>query len=156
MQMDAAFVLHVGDDEPRCMRQWSEFGLKNKIPLLGGEVLMDQSLLRTMQPAEADGIISAGHYAEGRPSKATQAFVDLYVKEYDQLPSYFAASMYAAAGWIAAAIEKNNGNVEDAKKLIDAVKSISLEDSAFGPLKLDEYNNPIFNVYIRKVERRPD
>jgi branched-chain amino acid transport system substrate-binding protein len=156
IQADAAFVLEVGADGPRYMRQWNEFGLKNKLPLLAGEVLMDQSLLRSMQPAEAEGIISAGHYAEGRPAKPTQDFVDLYLKEYNQLPSYFAAALYTAAGWIAAAAEKTNGNVEDSKKLVEAVKGISLDDSAFGPMKLDEYNNPIFNVYIRKVEQRPD
>ena len=152
---DAVFALAVGADSPRLIRQYNEFGLKGKLPLIGGEVTLDQSLLRGMGP-EAEGLISAGHFAEGRPNKGTQEFVDLYLKEYNQLPSYYATGLYTAAGWIVAAVEKAGGNVEDSKKLIDAVKSISLDDSALGPIKLDQYNNPIQNIYIRKVERRPD
>jgi branched-chain amino acid transport system substrate-binding protein len=101
-------------------------------------------------------LISAGHFAEGRPAKATQDFAELYLKEYNQLPSYYASGMYAGAGWIVAAAAKVNGNVEDSKRFIEAIKSISLEDSALGPIKLDQYNNPIQNIYIRRVERRPD
>src|SRR5205085_329485 len=56
-QADALFALEVGADGPRFMRQYSEFGLKGKLPLLAGEVLTDQSLMRGMQPAEADGVI---------------------------------------------------------------------------------------------------
>ena len=154
-QADAVFALQVGADSPRFVKAYSDFGLKNKLPMIGGEVTLDQSLLRGMGP-EAEGFISVGHYVEGREAKPTQEFVDLYLKEYNQLPSYFSASMYTAAGWISQAIEKNNGNVEDAKRLIETIKGISLEDSIFGPMKLDEYNNPIFNVYIRKVEKRAD
>ncbi len=152
---DAVFALQVGADSPRFVRQWNEFGLKGKVPLLGGEVLLDQSLLRQMGP-EAEGLISAGHFAEGRPAKATQDYVDLYLKEYNQLPSYYASALYAAAGWIAKAIQQNGGNVEDPKKLLDAVRGLSLDDSALGPMKLDEYGNPISNAYVRRAERRPD
>jgi len=152
---DAVFALQVGADSPRFVRQWNEFGLKAKFPLLGGEVLLDQSLLRSMGP-EAEGLISAGHFAEGRQAKATQEYVDLYLKEYNQLPSYYASALYAAAGWIAKAIQQSGGNVEDPKKLLEAVKSQSLDDSALGPMKLDDYGNPISNTYIRRVERRPD
>jgi branched-chain amino acid transport system substrate-binding protein len=151
--VDAVFALSVGADSPRFVRQYNEFGLKGKLPMLGGEVLFDQSLVRGMGP-EAEGFISAGHFAEGRPDKATQDFAELYLKEYNQLPSYYASGMYAAAGWIVAAAEKVNGNVEDSKRFIEAVKGISLDDSALGPIKLDQYNNPIQNIYVRKVERK--
>ncbi len=152
---EAVFALQVGADAPRFMKQWGEFGFKGKFPLLGGEVLMDQSLLRNMGP-EAEGVISAGHWAEGRNDKATQDYVEAYLKAYNQLPSYYAASMYAAADWLKQAIEKVDGNVDDPKKFLEAVKSISLSNSPNGPIKLDSYGNPIYNVYIRKVEKRPD
>jgi branched-chain amino acid transport system substrate-binding protein len=155
-QADAVLALQVGADAPRFMRQYNEFGLKGKLPLLGGGVLMDQSLLRGMQPVEAEGVISAHHFAEGRPEKATQEFVDLYLQEYNQLPSYFAGAMYVAADWIVEAAEKVGGNVEDANRFVEAVKGVTIEESPFGPMKLDQYNNPIHNVYIRRVERRPD
>ena len=152
---DAVFALGVGADSPRFVRQYNEFGLRGKLPLLGGEVLLDQSLLRGMGP-EAEGLISAGHFAEGRSARGTQEYVELYLKEYNQLPSYYASGLYTAAEWIVAAADRVGGNVEDSKKFIEAVKGISLDDSALGPIQLDEYNNSIQNIYIRRVERRPD
>jgi branched-chain amino acid transport system substrate-binding protein len=153
---DAVFVLAVGADAIRFNKQWSEFGYKGKIPFLGGEVSLDQSLQRGMDPAQAEGLISVGHFAEGRTDKVTQDFVDLYLKEYNQIPSYYSAGTYTAADWIAKAIEKNGGKAEDSKGLLDAVRNVTLEDSVIGPQKLDQYGNPIQNIYVRRVERRPD
>lgn len=151
---DAVFSQQVGADSIRLVKQWSDFGLKGKIPLLGGEVLVDQSLLRNMGP-EAEGVVSVGHWAEGRPSKATQDFTDVYLKEYNQLPSYYAAATYSAAQWIAQGIEQVNGNTGDRKAFLDAVRGVQIE-TPLGSMKLDSYGNPIQNIYVRTVERRPD
>ncbi|MCC7104242.1 MAG: ABC transporter substrate-binding protein [Chloroflexi bacterium] len=151
---DGVFALAVGADSIRFVKQWNEFGYKGKIPLLGGEVLLDQSLLRGMGP-EAEGLISAGHFAEGRTDKGTADFAEAYLKEYNQLPSYYAASGYTAALWIVQALEKTNGDTET-KKFLEAVRGVTLDDSPMGPMKLDKYDNPIENAYVRKVEKRPD
>jgi branched-chain amino acid transport system substrate-binding protein len=155
MNPDAVFVLSVGADSIRFVKQWNEFGYKGKINLIGGETLTDQSLLRGMGP-EAEGIVSIGHYAEGRQDKATQDFVQAYMKEYQQLPSYYAAGTYGATDWIVKALQKQNGQAEDGKKLLENVRAYGLDNSPFGPMKLDKYDNPIFNVYIRKVEKGPE
>ena len=151
---DAVFAIQVGADAVRFVKQWNDFGYKDRIPLIGGEVLLDQSLLRTMGP-EAEGLISAGHWSEGRPEKETQDFVEAYLKEYNQLPSYYAAALYGAALWMTKAAEKVNGNTGDKKAFLDAVRSTEV-DAPSGHLKLDSYGNPIQNIYVRKVERRPD
>ena len=151
---DAVFALEVGADSVRFVKQWNDFGLKGKVPLIGGEVLLDQSLLRSMGP-EAEGLISAGHWAEGRQAKETQDFVDAYLKEYNQLPSYYAAAVYSAAEWVSTGAEKVNGNVADHTAFLDAVRSTEI-DAPLGHLKLDSYGNPIMNIYVRRVERRPD
>ena len=152
---DAVFALQVGADAPRFMKQWGDFGFKTKFPLLGGEVLTDASLLRSMG-SEAEGVISEGHWAEGRDDKSTQDFVKTYMEAYNQLPSYYAGAMYSAAEWIAKSGEQVGGKLEDSKAFLDAVKKLTLPNSVLGPLKLDEYGNPVYNIYIRKVEKRPD
>jgi branched-chain amino acid transport system substrate-binding protein len=143
-----------GADAIRFVKQWSEFGLKDRIPLLGSEVSFEQGVLRGMGP-EAEGLISVGHWAEGRPDKATQDMVDAYLKEYNQLPSYFVPALYTAAQWIRTAVEKVNGDTSNRKAFLDAVRTIEI-DSPMGRLKLDSYGNPNQNIYIRRVERRPD
>jgi branched-chain amino acid transport system substrate-binding protein len=151
---DVVFASQVGAETIRFVKGWSDFGYKDKIPLIGNEVLFDQSFLRSMGP-EAEGLVSAGHWADGRPAKETQDFVDTYMKEYNQFPSYYAAAVYSAALWIAKAIEKANGNTADHKAFLDAVRGTEV-DAPLGHLKLDAYGNPLQNVYIRRVERRPD
>ncbi|MQA87544.1 MAG: ABC transporter substrate-binding protein [Streptosporangiales bacterium] len=152
---DAVFVLTVGAESPRFVKAWSDFGLKNKIPLLGGETTLDQSLLRGMG-GEATGLTSIGHFVEGRDSPATQRFVEAYQKEYGKLPSYYAAAMYTAAQWITQAIKEVGGDVSNTDAFLKAIRGVQLEDSALGPIRLDEYDNPVQNVYLRKVEKRDD
>lgn len=152
---NAVFATEVGSDSPQFVKAWSSFGYMNKIPLFGDETLTDQSLLRSMGP-EAAGLITVGHFAEGRNDPATQTFVTAYDKAYKQLPSYYAAALYTAAQWLSQAIQAVGCNISNQNAFLQAVRAVKLSDSAFGPMSLDSYGNPIENVYIRKVERRPD
>lgn len=156
LKPDAVFAIQVGAAATRLLQAWSQFGLKGKIPLLAGETIVDQSNIRALAPDIVEGIISAGHYAEGREAAATQEFVKAYMEAYGDIPSYYAAALYVAAQWLTEALEAAKGNVEDRQAFLEAVRKVELKDSPFGPEKLDAYGNPILNVYIRRVERRPD
>jgi branched-chain amino acid transport system substrate-binding protein len=152
---DAVFVLTVGAESVRFVEAYSQFGLKGEIPLLGAETTLDQSLLRNMGD-EAVGLTSTGHYAEGRDTPATQDFVQAYQDEYGQLPSYYSAAMFTAARWIAQAVEQQDGDISDTDAFLEAVRQVKFEDTPMGPMELDEFDNPIENVYIREVQRRDD
>lgn len=151
---DAVFALQVGGDSVRFVESWSSFGLKDTIPLLGGETLLDQSLLRNMGP-EAEGLISTGKYSEGRDAAATQDFVEAFDEAYDLIPSYYASVSYIAAQWTAQALEEVGGDIADTEAFLDAVRGLEF-DSPGGPVSLDEYDNPIQNVYVREVQVRDD
>ena len=76
-----------------------------------------------------------------------------YQAEYGgRTPSYYAEAMYTAALWLDRALAKS-GKPKDPLTLIAAVKQVDLTDAPRGALKLDNYNNPIETVYIRKVVR---
>ncbi len=152
---DVVFVEETGADCGRFIKAWNDFGLNGKIVLLGNETLVDQSLLRGMGP-EAEGVISVGKYAEGLDAPDTQNFVTAYDKAYKLLPSYYSVNMYVAAQAIAAAIEKAGGNVSDHAAFVKTVQSVELTNTPLGPVKMDSYGNPILNVYLRKVAKRPD
>lgn len=149
---DAAFVLTVGADSGRFVKQWEDFGLKDKLPLIGGETTLEQSLLRAMGD-EAVGLQSFGHYAEGREDEVTQEFVDEYVKAYDQLPGYYSASTYTAAQWFAEALEAEDGDMSDVPAFLETLKGIQLDNSAFGPMQLDEHGGTIATMYLREVAK---
>jgi branched-chain amino acid transport system substrate-binding protein len=152
---DAVFATEVTADAPRFIKAWSDFGYKNKIPLFTAENTTDQSQLRSMG-SEAEGIISAGHFAEGRNDPVTQSFVQAFDKAYGKLPSYYAAALYTAAQWLSQGMEAVGCNISNQSAFLQSVRGIKLADSAFGPMSLDSYGNPIENIYIRKVVRRSD
>lgn len=151
------FVLQVGAAAVRFHQAWSDFGLEGEIPLYMGEVPADQSILRGIEPPEiAVGQISVGHYAEGRDAPATQDFVNAFDEAYGKLPSYYAVSCYTAALWVAESLEAVDGNVADREAFLQAVRDLTLDDSPVGPIRLDDFGNPIQNMYIREVQLRDD
>jgi branched-chain amino acid transport system substrate-binding protein len=48
-----------------------------------------------------------------------------------------------------------NGNVEDRELLLKTVRNTELKNSPLGKtVRLDFYGNPIYDLYIRRVEKR--
>jgi branched-chain amino acid transport system substrate-binding protein len=147
---DAVFMITVGADSGRVIKQWEDFGLKGKIQLIAGETTLEQSLLRAMGD-EALGLDSFGHYAEGRDSPATQDFVAAYEKEYGDIPSYYSCATYTAAQWFAKGAEEADGALGDTTAFLQTLKGVELEDSCLGPMSLDEHGGTVLTVYRRKV-----
>ena len=149
-QVDAVFLLTVGADSGRVIKQWEDFGLKGRVPLIAGETTLEQSLLRAMGD-EAVGLQSFGHYAEGRQEPGTTEFVDAYQQEYDDIPSYYACAMYTSAQWFATALEEAEGDMTDVNAFMDELRSVELEESCFGPMRLGEDGGTIATMYLREV-----
>lgn len=156
LQVDAVFGMETGADATRLIQQYAAFGLKGKTPLLGAMNATDQSVIRTIGD-ECEGIVSSAHFAEGSDNPKTKKFVDDYAAKYKRVPSLYGFSMYSGAMWVSQAIEKLDGKVEARDAFLDAVSKTELTDSPLGTtVKLDAYGNPIYDVYIRKVMKRPD
>lgn len=153
---DAVFAMEIGADATRFIQQWTNFGLKGRVPLAGALNFTDQSVIRTLG-AECEGIFSSAHFCEGGDAAQTKKFVADYAKRFQKLPSFFGFSMYAGAMWIDAGLKKVNGRVESREDFLSAVRDTVLSDSPLGrPVRLDSFGNPIYDVYIREVRRRDD
>lgn len=153
---DAVFAMETGADATRLIQQWSNFGMKGKIRLLGAQNATDQSVIRTLG-AEAEGIITSAHFAEGNDAPATVKFVAEYQAAFKKLPSIYGFSHYSAAMWLAEAIKTIGGNVEDRPRFLEAVRKTALNGSPLGrQVRLDDYGNPVYDVFIRDVVKRPD
>lgn len=157
LKPDVVFAVETGSDAARLLQQWSTFGFKSRIPLVTSQNTTDQSIIRNLTPTEVEGIVSVAHFAEGRDDPSTKAFVASYEKAYGKLPAIFAAEGFSAAEWIADAMKKINGKVEDSKLFLATLRTEVVPDTPLGKnLKLDAYGNPIYDIYIRKVTRRAD
>jgi branched-chain amino acid transport system substrate-binding protein len=156
LNVDAIFAMETGADSTRLVQQYASFGLKGQIPLLGAQNAADQSVIRTMG-SECEGLVTAAHFAEGADHPATQAFVKAYSEKFSKLPSLYAFSHYVGAMWVAKAIDKIGGKVEERDAFLDTVLKTDLPESPLGrPVRFDEYGNPIYDVFIRKVVKNKD
>ena len=156
MKIDAVFAMETGADATRFIQQFASFGLKGKIPVLGAMNATDQSVIRTLGD-ECEGIVSPAHFAEGSTVPVTKKFVDDYTAKYQKIPSLYGFSMFSGAMWVSEAIKAMGGKIPSKEALVDAVLKTDLAGSPLGTtVKLDAYGNPIYDVYIRKVMKRPD
>lgn len=156
MDLDAVFAMELGADAARFMKQYSDFGLKGALPLLGAQNFTDQSVIRTLGE-ECEGIISSAHFAEGSDNPETRKFVDNYSAKYGKMPSLYGFSHYSGALWVGQVIEALGGDISNRDAFIDAVLGSELTNSPLGrPVKFDDFGNPVYDVYIRKVEKNAD
>ena len=149
---DAVFAVFSGRLTLQFVKQYQEFGLKDKIPLIGGGTVTDEHALPSMGD-EAIGIITPLHYSEVLDNAANKKFVEGFRRKAQKAASYYSEGTYTGARWIVEAIKSINGDVENREKLLAALKQVELKDVPRGPMKLDSYGNPIQNIYIRKVEK---
>lgn len=150
--VDAVYALFLGRAALQFMKQYEEFGLKKRTLLIGQGTTTDEHVLPFMGD-EAIGVITPLHYSAALDTPANRRFAAAYRARYNKVPSYYSESMYTGAKWFVGAIELVEGNVEDSEALLEALRTVKPVDLPRGPVELDEYGNPIENVYIRRVER---
>jgi branched-chain amino acid transport system substrate-binding protein len=150
--VDAVYALLLGRTALQFMRQYQEFGLKGRVPLIGGGTTTDEHVLPFMGD-EAIGAITALHYSAALDTPANRVFAETYRTRFKKVPSYYSESMYTGGKWLVAAIEAIDGRVEDRQALVNALRQVKPVGLPRGPVELDDYGNPVENVYIRRVER---
>jgi branched-chain amino acid transport system substrate-binding protein len=149
---DAVLALFTGRLALQFLKQYQEAGLKDKLPLLGGGTITDETVLPQMGD-EAIGVITALHYSQALDNPTNQKFNKAFEASAGKIASYYSEATYTNARWIVEAIKAVNGKVEDRDAFLAALRRVDLKESARGPLKVDDFGNPIQNIYIRKVER---
>ncbi|WP_236599129.1 ABC transporter substrate-binding protein [Ramlibacter monticola] len=152
-KVDAVFAAFAGSNGVKFLKQYNEYGLKGKIPVLGAMTTVDEGVLKMMGD-EALNIVSSGWYSAGVQNASNRHFVDAMRKEYKDDPGYYSIGAYGAALMLEEAAKAVKGKVEDRQALMDALRKVELTNDPRGTLKLDALGNPVMDVYIRKVERK--
>ncbi|MBS7706627.1 ABC transporter substrate-binding protein [Chelatococcus asaccharovorans] len=150
---DAVFAAFAGANGLRFLRQYAEYGLKQKIPIIGAMTTVDEGVLHSMGD-EALGIVSAGWYSAALPGDANRRFVTELRKETGVDPGFYSAGAYSAGLALENALQNIDGKVEDKQAFMAALRKVEIADDPRGPWRLDSYGNPIQNIYIRKTERK--
>lgn len=149
---DAIFLGTAGSNGFRFLRQFIEYGLKDKMAVIGGMTALDESVLRNMGD-EALGILTTSWYSAELDNPSNRIFAPAFRKEYKYDPGYYAASTYVCAEVLEAALKSINGKLDDKKALMDALHGIKV-DTARGPVAFDDHGDVVGDCYIRKVTRK--
>jgi branched-chain amino acid transport system substrate-binding protein len=150
-EVDAMFVFLFGSDAIRLIKQYREYGLKEKIPLLGKDIT-DEMILNQIGD-NAVGIITAQCYSTALDTPANKAFMLAYKKAYGREPTFYAENGYTGAKVIIEALRAVKGNVEDKTGFLKALREVKLDETPRGPIRFDTYQNVVCATYIRKVEK---
>jgi branched-chain amino acid transport system substrate-binding protein len=150
---EAIYIWIPGGAQPAAVgKALSEQGIDpTKTPILGQDVLTDESALKSMGDIGI-GIVTAAHYDYNHDSALNKQFVAAYNGEYQRNPDIFSIGGYDGMHLIYEALKKTAGKA-DGDALIGAAKGMRWE-SPRGPIAIDpETRDIILTVYIRKVEK---
>ncbi len=150
--VDAVLYNGAGTDMVAFYKQFRDFGLLDKYVLLGASNAYEPITLQELGDS-AIGSISAIQYAETLKTPAFLKFRNAYEKRWNEIPPTSAEHGYVGARMVLNAIAAVGGKIEDRDAFIKALRATKMPDAPRGPFYLDEYGNPVQNIYIRKVQR---
>ena len=147
---DVVMVFFAGADALRFVKQYADYGLKSRVPLVGKGFLVDDKIL-PKQGSAAEGVVTESHWCLLLDTPENKAFKEAYKKKYGHPPTLYSEQGYLTAKLIAEALNKTKGKV-DGQEFVKVMRSIELK-APRGLVKFDEYGAPIQNSYIREVKK---
>ncbi len=150
--LDGLFIGFAGSNGYRWVHQLTEYGLRDKVKMVGGMTAVDEALFKAMGD-EALGLISTSWYSAALDNPTNKKFVEEMNKEYKVDPGFYAAATNTEGSVLEAAVKAVGGKVEDKTAFMKALRATDIKDTVRGPVKFDDLGNVVANVYIRKVEK---
>ena len=154
---DVLFTFETGVDGLRFLEQYRTVAGSSGGPLfidLFGAIVAGPNLAELKD--KALGVTANSPFSEAYDDPGTQAFVKAWKAKYPgRLLSADAASGYAGAQVLEAALKKVNGNVEDQQPFLQALYATNV-DTARGPIKLDKYHDVVQDIKFYGIEKQGD
>ena len=150
--VDGIFLGFAGSNGFRFVRQFNEYGLRNKMTIVGGMTALDEAVLRNMGD-EALGIQTVCWYSAELDNPINAKFAPAFRKQFNYDPGYYASGTYVSGAILEAAVKAIGGKVNDRDALMAALKKTNIA-TARGNVKFDEFGNVVGDVYIRQVARK--
>ena len=138
-----------GADAVRFIQQYSEFGLKEKMPLTGFTIINSQTI--SALGKHANGIISGVTYVDTVDNPESKKFAADYQAKYKTAPDLFADYGYVGAKALGEAFKAIDGDVSNKDKLAEAMSKLQF-NAPRGSFRMDPAtHNPIQDIYIVQV-----
>ena len=145
---DVVYTFFAGGGAVKFVKDYAAAGLKKSIPLYGAGFLTDGTL--EAQGADADGLLTTLHYADGLATPRDTAFRTAYAKTYKLQPDVYAVQGYDAAQILGIGLNAVKGDLTRKAEFAAAVEKARI-DSPRGPFTLGKSHNPVQDFYLRQV-----
>ncbi len=153
--VDVLGVQVVGTDGVRFVKQFDEYGLKGKIPLLDAAVGFSELSLLPAVGESAVGAHNTQAYVYTIDTPKNRRFVQAFHAKYGRDPGAPAESTYAALAALDLALKATGGNIEDAPRLVEALRKVDFE-APRGRIRFDQFQNVISDIHIARIEKTGD
>ena len=150
---DGVVAFGAGTDVIHLVKQYSEYGLKQKIPLFS-LAMITSNLVPEIGDA-AVGVVDCYNYKAllNLETKEHKEFIKAFKDKYGKLAIVNAEQAYVGAQLIVKSLELIGGKIEDTDAFIKAMETVDIV-APRGPFKLDKYHNPVQNVYISTIKKK--
>jgi branched-chain amino acid transport system substrate-binding protein len=145
---DAVYTFFAGGGAVKFVKDYAAAGLKDKIPLYGAGFLTDGTL--EAQGADAQGLLTTLHYADGLDVPKDKSFRAAYAKAYGAQPDVYAVQGYDAAQMLAIGLNAAKGDVSKKAEIAKAIVAAKI-DSPRGAFTIGPNHNPVQDMYLRQV-----
>jgi branched-chain amino acid transport system substrate-binding protein len=151
---DAVFFFLPGGMGINFLKQYSQAGLNQTIPVFGPAFSFDERLLKAVGPA-ALGVKNGSQWTHDLDNPANKQFVEAFRQVYGRTPTLYASQGYDAARLIASALKNVAGDVSKLDALREALRKADF-DSVRGKFSFTTNQHPIQDLYIREVVEDAD
>ena len=152
--VDAVWFQYMGVEPNRVFTTFRDMGFD--MPILAGSIMTDEHALFELDEDAAlnypHGTYSINHWVETSPAPYVRAFADAFYERVGRRASYYAMESYAGFQLIEAAINEAGGFIDNFDAFLDAIRSTEVV-TAKGRVIIDEWNNPVQDFHVRRVER---
>lgn len=146
---DAVFFFLPGGMGINFLKQFSQAGLTDSIPVYGPAFSFDERILKAVGPA-ALGVKNGSQWTHDLENEANLQFVKAYREAYGRTPTLYASQGYDTARLIGSALKAVGGDITDLAPLKSALKKAGF-DSVRGNFTFGKNQHPVQDLYIREV-----
>ena len=146
---DAVFFFLPGGMGINFLKQYSQAGLNQSIPVFGPAFSFDERLLKAVGDA-ALGVKNGSQWTHDLDNPANKQFVAAFRQAYGRTPTLYASQGYDAARLIGSALKSVRGDVSKIDALRNAIRKADF-DTVRGKFSFSANQHPIQDLYIREV-----
>lgn len=150
------YAFYAGAEAVQVVKQHADFGLREKLPLVGDQWVYDEALW----PALGDLVVGAKHitvHFPGLDNAANRKFVAAYHETFKEDPDVNAALGYDNGKAILLTLEKLGGKMPaDGAQFISTMRGLTFE-APRGTIRFNASNSALLDkIYVVEIVKKPD